>query len=68
MGMSEAENEVSVRELRANLAEVLHAATVYGRVTYITSHGRRVAAIVPIAVAEGRSMNDEIIARCSSRS
>lgn len=48
------EAELSVRELRANLAEVLNAAAVRGQVTYVTNRGRRVAAVVPVHVAEKR--------------
>lgn len=41
----------SIREVRAALADVVNDA-VAGRITYITSHGRRVAAVVPLAVAD----------------
>lgn len=44
--------EMSVRDLRARLADVLNDAAVRGRITYITSRGRRVAAVVPLPVAE----------------
>jgi prevent-host-death family protein len=44
--------ELSVRELRADLADVLNAATVRNEVTFVTSHGRRVAAVVPVSVGE----------------
>ena len=43
--------ERSAREVREHLADVINDA-IRGRVTYITSNGRRVAAIVPLAVAE----------------
>jgi prevent-host-death family protein len=43
-------DEKSVRELRSELADVLNAA-VAGEITYITSRGRRIAAVVPLAVA-----------------
>ncbi|MEZ7004992.1 type II toxin-antitoxin system Phd/YefM family antitoxin [Streptomyces sp. AD55] len=46
-------HEIGVRNLRMQLADVLNAASARGRTTYITSHGRRIAAIVPVAVAEG---------------
>jgi prevent-host-death family protein len=42
--------ELSVREVREHLADAINAA-IRGQVTYITSRGRRVAAIVPLAVA-----------------
>ncbi|MCF3962455.1 type II toxin-antitoxin system prevent-host-death family antitoxin [Streptomyces fuscigenes] len=44
--------EMSTVEVRANLADVLNAASAHDRITYVTSHGRRIAAIVPLAVAE----------------
>ena len=44
--------EIGVRELRATLSEVLNDTSVRGRITYVTSHGRRVAAIVPVPDAE----------------
>ena len=43
--------ELSVRKVRENLSEVLGEA-VRGRITYVTSHGRRIAAIVPLVDAE----------------
>jgi len=44
--------EIGVRELRAALSEVLNETAVRGRITYVTSHGRRVGAIVPVPDAE----------------
>lgn len=44
--------EKGIRELRATLSEVVNDAAVRGRITYVTSHGRRVAAVVPVPVAE----------------
>jgi prevent-host-death family protein len=43
---------MSVRELRTGLADVINAAGTRGQVTFVTSRGRRVAAVVPIAAAE----------------
>ena len=43
--------ERSAREVRARLADVIGDA-IAGKVTYITSNGRRVAAVVPLALAE----------------
>jgi prevent-host-death family protein len=43
---------MSVRELRADLADVINAAGTRGQVTYVTSRGRRVAAVVSVAAAE----------------
>lgn len=44
--------EIAVTGLREQLANVLNETAVYGRITYITSHGRRVAAIVPVPLAD----------------
>lgn len=44
--------ELSVADTRRLLADVLNAASARGRITYITSRGRRVAAVVPLPVAE----------------
>jgi prevent-host-death family protein len=43
--------ERSAREIRAHLADVIGDA-IAGKVTYITSNGRRVAAVVPLTIAE----------------
>lgn len=43
--------ERTTREVREHLADVVNAA-IRGRVTYITSRGRRVAAVVPLATAD----------------
>jgi prevent-host-death family protein len=45
--------EMSVRELRADLADVINAAGMYDQITFVTSRGRRVAAVVSVAIAEG---------------
>ena len=44
--------EKGIRELRASLSEAVTDAAVRGRITYITSHGKRLAAIVPVPEAE----------------
>lgn len=44
--------DVPVGQLRIRMADVVQAAAVRGRITYITSHGRRVAAVVPVLEAE----------------
>lgn len=44
--------QVSTRELRENLADVLNDAAVRGKITYVTNRGRRFAAVVPVEVAE----------------
>lgn len=43
---------MSVRELRADLADVINAASTRDRVTFVTSRGRRVAGVVSVAAAE----------------
>jgi prevent-host-death family protein len=53
---------MSVREIRADLADVINAAGNRDQVTFITSRGRRVAAVVPVAAAEqiaGNAQADE---------
>jgi len=45
-------NEMKLADVRIRLADVVHAATVRGQITYLTNRGRRVAAIVPLAIAE----------------
>jgi prevent-host-death family protein len=42
---------MSVRDARTHFADVLYRAAA-GRITYVTSRGRRIAAVVPLAVAE----------------
>lgn len=50
--MKEGAVEMPVGELRKDLADVINAASARGRTTYITSRGRRVAAVVPLGIAE----------------
>ncbi|PWK30841.1 prevent-host-death family protein, partial [Actinoplanes xinjiangensis] len=50
-GMTET-NEISVVDLRKNLADVLNDTAVQGKTFYVTRNGRRIAAIVPVPVAE----------------
>jgi len=50
--MEEESIEMSAADARRSFAEVLNAASARGRITYVTSRGRRVAAVVPLAVAE----------------
>ena len=47
--------EMSVRELRAALADVINAAATRDQVTFVTSRGRRVAGVVSVAAAEQAS-------------
>lgn len=49
--MKHVSTDRSVRELRAYLAEVLNDASVRGDITYVTSRGRRIAAVVPVETA-----------------
>jgi prevent-host-death family protein len=50
--MEDGSAELSVRELRASLADVINAAATRNHVTFVTSRGRRVAAVVSVAAAE----------------
>lgn len=43
--------DYGITQLRAQLPDVV-AAAVRGQITYITNRGRRLAAVVPLAVAE----------------
>jgi prevent-host-death family protein len=43
--------EMSVADARRQFADVLNDA-VRGHITYVTNRGRRIAAIVPVAIAE----------------
>jgi antitoxin (DNA-binding transcriptional repressor) of toxin-antitoxin stability system len=40
--------EIGLREARAVLGDLAHAAAADGQITYLTSHGRRVAAVVAV--------------------
>lgn len=42
----------STRELRANFADVLNQVATRNETVFVTSHGRRIAAIVPVPIAE----------------
>lgn len=50
--MSEEAIEMSTADARAKLADVINSAAAHGRITYLTSRGRRIAAVVPLPVAE----------------
>lgn len=41
-----------MREARDTLPDIVNEAAVRGTVTYLTNRGRRVAAIVPVVIAE----------------
>jgi prevent-host-death family protein len=52
------ENEIGLREGRAKFGDLVNRAEYAGEVTYITRHGRRVAAIAPInLIPQERSMS-----------
>jgi prevent-host-death family protein len=50
--MTDMPNEISARKLRENLAAALNDVAVRGQTIWVTNHGRRIAAIVPVPVAE----------------
>lgn len=50
--------EKSAAEVRRELAAILNTTAVRGEITYITNRGRRVAAIVPVTVAEAAETAD----------
>ena len=50
---------MSVRELRAELANVINAAGMHDQITFVTSRGRRVAAVVSVATAEGATKDSQ---------
>lgn len=47
-----APEEMPISDARDHLADVLARSTYAGQTTYITKRGRRVAAVVPVDVAE----------------
>ncbi|MEU8834849.1 GIY-YIG nuclease family protein [Streptomyces sp900116325] len=46
------QSEISLSQLRHRLADVLHASAIEDRITFVTSSGRRIAAFVPLSVAD----------------
>jgi len=50
--MTEGAHELPITDVRDRLADVVNAAAYAGQVTYLTRHGRRLAAIVPVEDAE----------------
>jgi hypothetical protein len=46
------ERECGIEDARKTLGDLAHEASADGTVTWLTSHRRRVAAIVSVAVAE----------------
>ena len=59
MGITPVE-EMSTRELRAELADVINAAGMHNQITFVTSRGRRVAAVVSVAVAEAITEDSQV--------
>ena len=51
--------ERTTREVREHLADVIGDA-IAGKITYITSNGRRVAAVVPLATADRIEKAEEL--------
>lgn len=45
-------DEMSVVQFRTRIADVINAVMVNGSIVYITSRGRRVAAVAPVPVAD----------------
>ncbi|MGH9307667.1 MAG: type II toxin-antitoxin system prevent-host-death family antitoxin [Acidimicrobiales bacterium] len=50
--MSEGPHELPITDVRLRLAAVVNEAAYGGQVTYLTRHGRRLAAVVPVETAE----------------
>lgn len=50
--------ELSVRDARQEFAATINEASARGAITYLTSRGRRIAAIVPLAVADAAVEQD----------
>lgn len=50
--MSDNAHELAVSDARDRLADVINEAAYGGQVTYLTRHGRRLAAIVSVEAAE----------------
>jgi hypothetical protein len=57
--MSTACPKCSVREPRAGLADVINAAGMHDQVTFVTSRGRRAAAVVSVATAEQAAVDGQ---------
>ena len=51
--MNQEPTELTTRNVREHLADVVNAA-IRGQITYITARGRRVAAVVPLAIADAQ--------------
>jgi prevent-host-death family protein len=53
--MTEASTELPVSVAREHFADIVNNAAYRDEITYVTRHGKRVAAIVPVGALEGRS-------------
>ena len=58
MYMEVESTEMKTADVRHELAEVVNAAATKNRITYITNRGRRVAAVVPLHIAEKADKNN----------
>jgi len=52
MYMKVESTDMKTADVRHDLADVVNAAATRNRITYITNRGRRVAAVVPLHIAE----------------
>jgi len=50
--MTEPVRDLTISDARDHLADVVSRAAYAGRITYVTRHGQRMAAIVPAGMAE----------------
>ena len=57
--MHTAPDELSVRELRESLADVINAASARNHVTFVTNRGRRVAAVVSVTTGEDAVVDNQ---------
>jgi prevent-host-death family protein len=53
-------NELSVSVARERFADIVNNAAYRDEITYVTRHGKRVAAVTPISVLEGGIGHDDI--------
>jgi prevent-host-death family protein len=57
--MTEPAHDLTISAARDHLADVVSRAAYAGRITYVTRHGQRMAAIVPVEVAEAIERAEE---------
>ena len=58
--MSESSTELPVSVAREHFADIVNNAAYRDEITYVTRHGKRVAAVTPISVLEERREHSEI--------